>query len=110
VWKYFCSALVLNVALLSAKPLVAGGPVTTRLVSQGAILKVTRERLCQGNISPFQGGQFIEYLCALTPSMIAENSGPPPPAFAGFAGKGRRRGGDSTRGRASRNHRRRTGP
>jgi alpha-N-arabinofuranosidase len=72
VWKYFCSALVLNVALLSAKPLVAGGPVTTRLVSQGAILKVTRERLCQGNISPFQGGQFIEYLCALTPSMIAE--------------------------------------
>jgi hypothetical protein len=28
----------------------------------------------------------------LTPSMIAENSGPPTPAFAGFAGKGRRRG------------------
>jgi alpha-L-arabinofuranosidase len=33
---------------------------------------ITREPLCPGAISPFQYGQFIEYLCALTPSMFAE--------------------------------------
>lgn len=72
MWKFFCSALVLNAALTAAQPLVAGGPATTRLVTQGATLKVTQERLCRGNISPYQCGQFIEYLCALTPSMFAE--------------------------------------
>ncbi len=35
-------------------------------------LRITPERLCQGEISPFQYGQFIEYLCALTPSMFSE--------------------------------------
>src|SRR5258706_5940849 len=35
-------------------------------------LVITREPLCPGTISPFQYGQFIEYLCALTPSMFAE--------------------------------------
>jgi len=40
--------------------------------TQGTTLKVTRERLCRGSISPYQGGQFIEYLCGLTPSMFAE--------------------------------------
>lgn len=35
-------------------------------------ITVTREPLCPGTISPFQYGQFIEYLCALTPSMFAE--------------------------------------
>lgn len=35
-------------------------------------LKVLNERVCDGTISPFQYGQFIEYLCALTPSMFAE--------------------------------------
>src|SRR5437763_12641005 len=35
-------------------------------------LVITREPLCPGTISPFQCGQFIEYLCALTPSMFAE--------------------------------------
>lgn len=35
-------------------------------------LQITPEPLCQGEISPFQYGQFIEYLCALTPSMFSE--------------------------------------
>jgi alpha-L-arabinofuranosidase len=35
-------------------------------------LTVTGEPLCTGAISPFQYGQFIEYLCGLTPSMFAE--------------------------------------
>ncbi len=37
-----------------------------------APLKVTREPLGPGVISPFQYGQFIEYLCDLVPSMWAE--------------------------------------
>jgi alpha-N-arabinofuranosidase len=35
-------------------------------------LKITNERICPGTISPYQYGQFIEYLCALTPSMYSE--------------------------------------
>ena len=35
-------------------------------------LRITPEPLCQGEISPFQYGQFIEYLCGLTPSMFSE--------------------------------------
>ncbi len=35
-------------------------------------ITITRAPLCNGTISPFQYGQFIEYLCALTPSMFAE--------------------------------------
>jgi alpha-N-arabinofuranosidase len=35
-------------------------------------LKVTRQRVCRGEISPYQCGQFIEYLCGLTPSMFGE--------------------------------------
>jgi alpha-N-arabinofuranosidase len=35
-------------------------------------LKVTRQRLGRGEISPYQCGQFIEYLCGLTPSMFGE--------------------------------------
>src|SRR5271157_2530561 len=35
-------------------------------------LTVTNEPICRGTISPFQYGQFIEYLCGLTPSMFAE--------------------------------------
>jgi len=35
-------------------------------------LQITAEPVGQGQISPFQYGQFIEYLCALTPSMFAE--------------------------------------
>jgi alpha-N-arabinofuranosidase len=37
-----------------------------------APLKVTREPLCPGTISPMQYGQFIEYLCDLVPGMWAE--------------------------------------
>jgi alpha-N-arabinofuranosidase len=37
-----------------------------------AVLKVTREPLCPGRISPLQYGQFVEYLCDLVPSMWAE--------------------------------------
>jgi len=35
-------------------------------------IKVTRDPLCAGEISPFQYGQFVEYLCNLVPSMWAE--------------------------------------
>ncbi len=35
-------------------------------------LTVTRECVCPGTISPYQCGQFIEYLCGLTLSMFAE--------------------------------------
>jgi alpha-N-arabinofuranosidase len=35
-------------------------------------LTITRQRLCPGTISPYQYGQFIEYLCGLTPSLFAE--------------------------------------
>jgi alpha-N-arabinofuranosidase len=35
-------------------------------------IRVTRQPLCPGRISPFQYGQFIEYLCDLVPSMWAE--------------------------------------
>jgi alpha-N-arabinofuranosidase len=34
--------------------------------------KITREPLCSGEISPFQYGQFVEYLCDLVPGMWAE--------------------------------------
>jgi len=37
-----------------------------------AIVRVTREALCPGEISPLQYGQFIEYLCDLVPGMWAE--------------------------------------
>lgn len=35
-------------------------------------VKVTRDFLCPGEISPLQYGQFIEYLCDLVPGMWAE--------------------------------------
>ncbi len=38
----------------------------------GARLTVTNEPICNATISPYQYGQFIEYLCGLTPSMFAE--------------------------------------
>ncbi len=40
--------------------------------SDSPTITITREPLAPGRISPFQYGQFIEYLCALTPSMFAE--------------------------------------
>jgi len=40
--------------------------------SDAPTVTITRERVCEGKISRFQYGQFIEYLCGLTPSMFAE--------------------------------------
>ena len=40
--------------------------------ARNTTLQITREPVCAGEISPFQYGQFIEYLCGLTPSMFAE--------------------------------------
>ncbi|HEV3261669.1 MAG TPA: carbohydrate binding domain-containing protein, partial [Gemmataceae bacterium] len=37
-----------------------------------ATVRVTRQFLCPGEISPLQYGQFIEYLCNLVPGMWAE--------------------------------------
>jgi alpha-L-arabinofuranosidase len=72
--KSFYLALVFSAALAAAGPLVAGGTQEVPPVNgeQEGILKVTPERLCPGSISRYQCGQFIEYLCALTPSMFAE--------------------------------------
>src|ERR1035441_5607396 len=35
-------------------------------------VRITREPLCGGTISPLQYGQFVEYLCDLVPAMWAE--------------------------------------
>ena len=35
-------------------------------------IRISRQPLCTGTISPFQYGQFIEYLCDLVPGMWAE--------------------------------------
>ncbi len=37
-----------------------------------AEVRITREPLCGGTISPLQYGQFVEYLCDLVPAMWAE--------------------------------------
>jgi alpha-N-arabinofuranosidase len=50
-----------------ASAIPAGEPATST-----AVIRVTRDRVCSGTISPYQYGQFIEYLCAMTPSMFAE--------------------------------------
>jgi alpha-N-arabinofuranosidase len=42
------------------------------LAATVSTLTITRQPLCPGTISPFQYGQFIEYLCGLTLSMSAE--------------------------------------
>src|SRR6266446_6439229 len=45
----------------------------TQVARQGnQSLRVTREPLCAGQISPLQYGQFVEYLCDLVPAMWAE--------------------------------------
>jgi alpha-L-arabinofuranosidase len=59
-------SLAIVVVLMTASSLLADEPQTP------PTLKVTNERICRGTISPFQYGQFIEYLCALTPSMFSE--------------------------------------
>src|SRR2546421_10613842 len=63
--RLFCLAILFGIAWPHALcPATADTAVST--------LVITREPLCPGTISPFQCGQFIEYLCALTPSMCAE--------------------------------------
>ena len=44
----------------------------TALGQEVTTLTVTDEPICRATISPYQYGQFIEYLCGLTPSMFAE--------------------------------------
>ena len=61
--KWIVSAVVLAIGAWAVGPLPsvsAFGQAST----DGATLKLTGERLGQGKISPYQCGQFIEYLCA----------------------------------------------
>ncbi len=46
--------------------------MSTRPRNIGTSITATREPRCPGRISPFQYGQFIEYLCDLVPGMWAE--------------------------------------
>jgi len=78
MWNSFPFTIAI-ITFLMSHPLLAGGPAMSQPVNgkkevntQRTTLKIARERLCHGSINPYQGGQFIEYLCALTPSMFAE--------------------------------------
>src|ERR1700733_5426189 len=55
---------------------VAAALASTALADQPdksqSTLTISREHVCGGKISRLQNGQFIEYLCRLTPSMFAE--------------------------------------
>ena len=62
--RYF---LAIGVILATAWSVLADEPQPA-----APTLKITNERICPGTISPYQYGQFIEYLCALTPSMFSE--------------------------------------
>jgi alpha-N-arabinofuranosidase len=70
-WRGSLTAVVASVVALAL-----AGPPSARAQEKAdpsaAPLKVTREPLCPGTISPLQYGQFIEYLCNLVPSMWAE--------------------------------------
>ena len=61
-----CGGVVLGAVLLASRPVAADAP------SQAPCLTITGQHLGRGEISPYQCGQFIEYLCALTPLMFAE--------------------------------------
>jgi hypothetical protein len=50
----------------------AHSALADRSLSVAPTLTIARERVCEGKISRFQYGQFIEYLCGLTPSIFAE--------------------------------------
>jgi alpha-N-arabinofuranosidase len=64
-------ALGLFLTLLLSVPDILGA-ARDDVAPASAPLKVTREFLRPGSISPMQYGQFIEYLCDLVPSMWAE--------------------------------------
>src|SRR4051812_47272885 len=51
---------------------VVAAVVFTSPPASAEVVKVTREPLVDGRISPFQYGQFVEYLCDLVPAMWAE--------------------------------------
>ncbi len=78
--RYF---LAIGVVLLTACSVLADEPQPA-----APTVKITNERICPGTISPYQYGQFIEYLCALMPSMFSEKlfdgsfEGVPPYRFA----------------------------
>jgi len=67
--------------LLNRWFLVLACAVTSGIAAQGQdarreagipAVKITREFLSPGDISPLQYGQFVEYLCNLVPGMWAE--------------------------------------
>ena len=57
----FCAAVMLAGPILAEQP----RPIVSTL-------RITRQHICPGTISPYQHGQFIVYLCGLTPSIFAE--------------------------------------
>src|ERR1700688_584460 len=59
---------LLCVACSASNSLIAGEPVDLAKET----IRISREPLVAGEISPFQYGQFIEYLCDLVPGMWAE--------------------------------------
>jgi alpha-N-arabinofuranosidase len=80
--------IAFSLSLASLFVLTVGGRAAEPVDPAKAPLKVTREPLRPGTISPLQYGQFIEYLCDLVPSMWAEKlydgsfEGPTPYKFA----------------------------
>src|SRR5215469_742636 len=64
------AVVLLTIGLLLALP-PAGGAADEADAARTP-LKVTRDFLRPGTISPMQYGQFIEYLCDLVPGMWAE--------------------------------------
>ena len=75
--RFVYAVFALAAVLLISRSVAANAPAPAHQSSSGfasaaPALTVTRQHLCRGEISPCQYGQFIEYLCALTPSMFAE--------------------------------------
>jgi len=64
------STLLAALVLLLSTP--GRGGQTAPLEAANAGVRITREPLCSGIISPMQYGQFVEYLCDLVPAMWAE--------------------------------------
>src|SRR5215469_15537272 len=64
------AVVLLTIGLLLALP-PAGGAADEADAARTP-LKVTRDFLRPGEISPLQYGQFVEYLCDLVPSMWAD--------------------------------------
>ncbi len=69
--KRYISCLVLVCLSVLIPGIVPAEPSAGHGADMSTII-VTHEPINEGMISPFQYGQFIEYLCGLTPSMFAE--------------------------------------